>query len=228
MRLRKMAAPVLVAMVLLLALAGGVAVGQDVIVPGGPVGGFAQLWRDFGTYQAQTVSLAPFDEATGAALMIDTVHHEAHEGEMFHASQVWSSVNNAATVDLAVAVTTTHDAHLTFDVVAGGQVLVQLWEGPTYASLGTALPAWNMNRTFTNTAGSVIYATPTITSTGVITLVQRILPGGNSPTTRVGGGIRQGSEWVLAPGTVYLMRVTNQSGSAVPVNVAAEWYEEAQ
>lgn len=228
MRNSRMAVPVVLAVVLLLALAAGVAVGQDVVVPGGPVGGFAQLYRDFGNYQAQVVSLAPFDEITGAALVIDTVHHEAHEGEIFHASQVWSSVNNAASVDLAMEITTTHDAHLTFDVVAGGQVLVQLWEGPTYASLGTALPAWNMNRTFTNTAGSVVYSTPTISTTGVITLVQRILPGGNSPTTRVGGGIRQGSEWVLAPGTVYLMRITNQSGSAVPVNVAAEWYEEEQ
>lgn len=218
---------VVVAVVLLLALSAGVAVGQDVIVPGGPVGGFTQLWRQFGTYQAPTVSLAPFDELTGAALMIDTVHHEAHEGEMFHASQVWASVSNGASVEMALALGATHDAHVTWDVVAGGQVFVQMWEAPTYASLGTAVPAWNMNRTFTNTATAVLYGAPTITATGAITLVQRILPGGTSNQTRVGGGIRQGTEWILAPETVYLMRITNQAGTAVPVNVAAEWYEES-
>ena len=228
MRWSKVARPVVLAVVLLLALAGGVAVGQDVIVPGGPVGGFAQLWRDFGTYQAQTVSLAPFDEVTGAALVIDTVHHEAHEGEIFHASQVWSSVSNGASVEMAMQVTTTKDAHMTWDVVAGGQVLVQVWESPTYASLGTAVNGLNMNRTFTNTSASTVYAAPTITSTGTTTLTQRILPGGSSPQTRVGGGIRQGSEWVFKPGGGYLVRITNQSGTAVPVNVAAEWYEEDQ
>lgn len=226
MRGMRAAVPVLVAAVLALALAAGVAVGQDVIVPGGPVSGFAQLYRQFGTYQAPTVALAPFDELTGAALVIDTVHHEAHEGEMFHADQVWSSVSNGAAVEMAVAMDTTHDAHLTFDVVAGGQVLVQMWEAPTYAGLGTAVPAWNMNRTVTNTATARIYAAPSITATGAITLVQRILPGGTSPQTRVGGGLRQGTEWILAPDTVYMMRITNQSGSAVPINVATEWYEE--
>lgn len=229
--MRNVVRAVVVTLVLLLALAAGVAVARpamvDVLVPGGPAGGNV-LYRDFGDFQAETVTLAPYDELTGAALYIDTVHHEAHEGEMYHGDQVWSSVSNGASVEMAMAITTTKDAHMTFDVVAGGQVLVQVWESPTYANLGTAVHGWNMNRTYTNTSASTMYVAPTITSTGTITLVQRILPGGTSNQTRVGGGIRQGTEWIFKPGTVYMLRVTNQSGSAIPVNVSAEWYEEDQ
>lgn len=86
-----------------------------------------------------------------------------------------------------------------------------------------------MKRSSANTPYSTVTHTPTVTATGSVTLVNgRILPGGTSPQTRVGGGIRQGVEWILAPNTKYLLRVTNGSGSTVAVNVGLEWYEEVQ
>lgn len=220
----------IVAVVLVAALAAGVAIGrpaqQDVIVPGGPVGGMAQLYRDFGDYQAQVVSLAPFDDQTGGAIVMDVVHHEVHEGEMRHGGYTVTSLGNGANLELLLDVGAV-DAHSTWEVFAGGQVVVSLWESPTVGSLGTALPVWNMNRTVTTTAASALYHTPSVTATGTITLVNaRILPGGTSPTTRVGGGIRSGAEWILAPETAYLMRVTNTSGGSIAVNVVTEWYEE--
>lgn len=221
--------PIVIGLVLVAALAGGIAVArpvaQDVLLPGGPAGGNT-LYRDFGTYQAQTVSLAPFDEETGASIGIDIVHHEVHEGEMRHGGYTVSSLGNGASLDLLLDVGAV-DAHSTWEVFAGGQVAVSLWESPTVGSLGTALPVWNMNRSVTTTAASALYHTPSVTATGTITLVNaRILPGGTSPTTRVGGGIRSGAEWILAPETAYLMRVTNTSGGSIAVNVVTEWYEE--
>lgn len=223
------AAIIVIAIVLAAALGWTVAVARpmtaDVIVPGGPVSGMAQLYRDFGTYQAQTVALAPFDDETGAAVMIDTVHHEVHEGEMFHAGYSVASVSNAASVDLLIT-TGAGDAHTVFDVFAGGQATVYLYEAPTVIG-GTGLTEYNMKRASAITTTVAVAHTPTVTDTGTIALVAgRILPGGTSAQTRVGGGIRSGTEWILKPNTSYLLRSTNTSGSAIAINVTAEWYED--
>lgn len=168
-----------------------------------------------------------FDPVTGAPVTIDSVHHEVHEGEMFHAGYTVASVANGASVDLLFTVGA-KEAHATFEVFAGGQVSVHLYEAPTVAN-GTAITIYNMKRSSANEALSTVKHTPTVTATGSVALVSgRILPGGTSPQTRVGGGIRQGVEWILAPGTAYLLRVANGSGATIAVNVGLEWYEEEE
>jgi len=185
------------------------------------------LYRDFGTYEAQVMALAPFDEMTGAALVIDTIHHEVHEGEMFHASHTNGSVSNGAKVDMLLVTGAAVETHVSWEVFAGGQVTVYLYEGATTSANGTAITVYNMKRNSLNAPDGVVTHTPTVTATGTTALVNgRILPGGTSPTTRVGGGIRSGAEWILKPGTKYLMRITNTSGGTIAINVALEWYEE--
>lgn len=167
------------------------------------------------------------DPATGAPLIIDTVHHEVHEGEMFHASYTDGDVADDASVDMLLTVGA-KECHATWEVFAGGQVSVYLYEAPTVAD-GTPITIYNMKRASANTPLSTVKHTPTVTATGTTALVNgRILPGGTSPTTRVGGGIRSGTEWILAPDTAYLMRVTNDSGAGIPINVVVEWYEEEE
>lgn len=222
------AAMVLIAMLLL--LLGGVAVArppaQDITVTDGMTG-VDRLFRDFGTYQAETVALAPFDEETGASVTIDVVHHEVHEGEMFHASYTNAALGNGNAVEMLFHVGGAVDAHTVFEVFAGGQVTVSLYESPTVGANGTALNIYNMNRGITATSNSQVYHTPTISDTGSVALVNnRVLPGGTSPQTRVGGGIRSGAEWILAPGKNYFLRVSNTSGGTIAVNIGLEWYEE--
>lgn len=184
------------------------------------------LYRDFGTYEAPVVALASFDEVTGAALTIDIVHHEVHEGEMFHAAYTNGSVSNTANADFQLTTGADKEAHSTFEVFAGGQVTVYLYEAPT-TSGGTAIAAYNMKRISTNTPTATCVHTPTVSSVGTVPLVNgRILPGGTSPTTRVGGGLRVGVEWILKPSTKYLLRATNTSGGTIAVNIVLEWYEE--
>jgi hypothetical protein len=202
---------------------------QDVIVGQGPTAGMKQLYRSFsdGAYYAPVVSLAPFDDATGAATTIDIVHHEVHEGEMWHAEHTNIAVSDKAAVNVLLHVGGAVDAHTVFEVFASGQVTVSLWESPTLNTVGTALTAYNMDRAITTTANSQIYHSPAITATGSVALVNgRLLPGGTSSQTRVGGGVRQGVEWILAPGKYYLLRATNSSGTTAAINVVIEWYEE--
>ncbi len=201
----------------------------DVIVQGGAQGTQAK-YRSFdgGAYEALVHALAPYDEKTGAALVIDTIHHEVHEGEMFHSEHNVASLANGNNCDFLLAVGA-KEVHATWEAFAGGQVTVYLYEAPTIAAQGdgTALPIYNMKRAATNQPLAVATHTPTVSATGSTALVNgRILPGGSSPQTRVGGGIRSGSEWILQPGTKYLLRVTNTSGTSIAVNVTLEWYEE--
>lgn len=183
------------------------------------------LYRDFGTYEAPVVAIAPFDSTTGATITMDVVHHEVHEGEMFHVSHTVTSAANGANVDVQLT-TGAKEAHTAWEVFAGGQVTVYLYEAPT-TSGGTALTPYNMKRASTETPTAAVVHTPTVTSVGSVALVNgRVLPGGTSSQTRVGGGIRSGAEWILKPSTKYLMRINNSSGSTIAVNVALEWYEE--
>ncbi len=219
--------PIVIGLVLVAALVGGIAVArpvaQDVLLPGGPAGGNT-LYRDFGTYQTQVVSLAPYDTVSGAPYWLDVAHYEIHYGGMFHAEFTNSSVANNGTVNVLMSTGDT-GGHAIFEVAVGGQSSVQFWEAPTAATGSTVVPAFNMNRWLTRTAESLIYAAPTITATGELTLVNRIIPAGATVQTRVGGQSSKGVEWVLAPNTDYLLRVTNTSGGAVPVSVMLEWYE---
>lgn len=76
------------------------------------------------------------DEVTGAPIIIDSVHHEVHEGEMFHASHTSASIADDANLDILLTVGA-KEAHATWEVFAGGQVTVSLYEAPTVSG-GTA------------------------------------------------------------------------------------------
>jgi hypothetical protein len=52
------------------------------------------------------------------------------------------------------------------------------------------------------------------------------LAGGASTQTRVGGTIRTGSEYILQSNSYYLLQFSNSSGSAVPLTIWGEFYEE--
>ena len=173
------------------------------------------------------------DDTTGAILTVDTVHHEVHEGEMFHTEHTFASVNNSASVDVLFVTGADVETHATWEVMAGGQVTVYLYEAPTLTEVesvpqvGTAVTAYNMKRSSANAPDSDYYYTPTVSATGSTVLINgRILPGGTSPTTRVGGGIRNNTEWILKKNTRYLLRVTNTSGGTIAINTVLEWYEE--
>lgn len=178
----------------------------------------------------------PFDNTTGALLMVDTIHHEVHEGEMFHAEHTFATVANGNSVELLMLTSATVETHATWEVLAGGLVTVSLFEAPTIEvvdevySEGTPLALYNMKRSAhnTNLPTCYVFYSPTVTDAGPDALVNgRILPGGTSPQTRVGGGIRAGTEWIMASETYYLLRVTNGSGGAISISMVVEWYEEA-
>ena len=143
-----------------------------------------------------------YDIFTGAQLTIDVSHHEVHEGEMFHAEFTNASVSDAASVDVLLH-TGAKNAHTVFDVYAGGQARVYLYESVTVTTTGSAVTTYNMNRSAALTPTVAISSTPTVLVGSVVLVNGRVLPGGASQQTRVGGGVRQGVEWILKPDTNY-------------------------
>jgi hypothetical protein len=53
----------------------------------------------------------------------------------------------------------------------------------------------------------------------------RYLPGGATPTTRVGAEVRAGTEWVMKANSKYLVRINNVSGGAIVADLALSFYE---
>jgi hypothetical protein len=165
------------------------------------------------------------DAATGALKTIDVVHEEVHEGEMFLAEYSAASVADGGTVRL-VLTAGARQPHLSFNVSAGGACQVYLYEGSTSVG-GTAVPTYSYNRSGTITPTMAVAHSPSAGTVGTVALVNgRYLAGGNSSNTRIGGGVRQGVEFMFAPSTKYILDTVNKSGGAITVNVATEWYEE--
>lgn len=164
------------------------------------------------------------DPITGGLVMIEEPHHEVHQGEMFHAEYLWTSVANNANADFLL-VTGARYPHTVFTVNAGGSCYVFFYEQVTTSNNGTLVLSYNMKRYGANTNTAVAYHTPTVVGFG-FQFVSRYLPGGVGPQTRVGGGVRTGTEWILKPSLKYLVRATNVSGASIAISIAFEYYEE--
>lgn len=164
------------------------------------------------------------DDITGALATIDVVHHEVHEGEMFHAEHS-ASVGNGNNLDVLLATGAANEAHLSAAVAAGGQSLVYLYEAPN-ASGGTPLTVYNMHRSDTTHSSPFTAAhTPVVVGVGTVPLINgRLIAGGTSVPSRVGGETRANTEWILKPNTAYLLRVTNNSGASIVIHITAEAY----
>jgi hypothetical protein len=114
---------------------------------------------------------------------------------------------------------------MTAVVSAGGQSLVYLYEAPN-TSAGTALTVYNMRRSdTTHTSPYTAVHTPTVAGVGTTPLINgRLIAGGTSVPSRVGGETRGATEWILAKNTKYLLRTTNNSGGAIVIHVTIEAY----
>jgi hypothetical protein len=158
-----------------------------------------------------------------ALAVIDSVHHEVHEGNMFH-TEYSASVNNNNNLDVQIT-TGANGAHMTALVAVGGQCLLYLYEAPT-TTVGTALTVYNMKRSDTvHVAPFTAVHTPNVGDVGIVPLINgRLIPGGATNQTRIGGEGRPNTEWLLAPNTKYLFRVNNNSGGAIIIHVTIEAY----
>lgn len=171
--------------------------------------------------------MGPGIDEEGILIGIEWEHHLVHEAKLFNAEHS-ASVGNNNNLDVRIfpGIAGATELHTAIQINAGGQCTVYLYESPSQSG-GTPLVEVNLNRKSTRTLSWSFTHTPTVTNVGTTPLVNgRILPGGTSPTTRVGGGIRPATEWILHNTKEYLLRITNTSGGTIAINPVFEVYEE--
>lgn len=171
------------------------------------------------------VSQKLFDEKTLAAVIIESDHHEIHEGDTYLVSYKTPDASPLAdngTVSFVIT-TSSLEIHLVYDHACGGDSEFELSEAPIVtAATGTALTPQNKNRNFPNVNVTTVLRDPTITNIGTL-LENTFEPGGTGPQATGGiGGSR--NEWILKPTTKYMLRVTNRSGNNQPGSIRVEWY----
>lgn len=159
----------------------------------------------------------PRDRLGGGMIVIDFPHYEIHSGDMFFASHK-ATVAAGSNLDLLITVPADVYPHAEFAVSASAECDMLLYEGPT-ATGGTAVTAFNRARANPHTSACSVVHTPTVSSVG--TLLDSAPVNG----AKIGAGAsRSENEWILAPGTKYLLRAASLE-NACRITASMEWYE---
>ena len=163
---------------------------------------------------------APEFGNTRHQVVIDEPHQRIHDGTFFS-----SGVNDpilADTASLEVMIRVVGGAHMVVRLEHEGDATFEGFENVLTSADGVAVAAVNRNRFSANTADSSVFSGPTITGDGT-KLAEQLLLGGS-------GGKAQSAEgsffleWLLSPGD-YLIRLTNNSGTASRAQVLLDWYQ---
>lgn len=165
------------------------------------------------------------DEITGALAVIDIVHHEAHEGELFSAGYMSPhAVPVADDGNIDVVITTgVRYCHAIAQGSFGGDFEGYLYEEADITG-GVAIPVRNHKRVGGIATTVTAVHSPVVNDVGTL-LESAFVPGG-SRNFDPGSTSGQRSEWILRPNTIYLYRLTNRAGSAQQGSLGIIWYEE--
>ena len=152
---------------------------------------------------------------------VDVNHLRLHEGRAYYAYRVEASLAVNGHLDIAIAWPSGTLPHAVFNYQCGGDSRFYVYENPT-TSGGTALTIHRRNRALATTStGAAVYA-PTVTALGT-EIFGEIITSGQGGTGAGGGGYTY--EYVLAPLTTYLFRLTNINAQAHIAELLIEWYE---
>ena len=166
-----------------------------------------------------------WDDIANGQVVISFPHHEVHDGDTFIAcykSPEGTDIEDDASLDIVLVPARATALHFTFAVAAAGDAEFFIYEGSN-TDIGTAIPTYNLNRVSGKISNLFIKHTPSITAVGTM-LCNVFLPGGTKNQAN-GGSTRQDTEYILAPLTKYLFRLTNRAGSAKVLGWNFSWYE---
>ena len=168
------------------------------------------------------------DDISGGGVAIDALHYMVHQGFVFHISHTIAALANTASHEILVKVPASTYPHLHKHVtyVGAGDVDLDIFEGTTVSADGTAITSHITNRNSSNTPGTLFYHTPTVTDDGTLIHDQWVPPtSSGTGGSHDGADASTGEEWLLAPSTNYLIRITNNSGDTIRVWEEILWYE---
>lgn len=170
---------------------------------------------------ADNTRVGEFDNIHSAPLVIQTDHHEVHEGEAFRVCQSTINLNgNPLTFSWTTPLSGTEKMHLVIAATSAGQGQLTFLEAPAIGAAGIAATAFDKNRDTANTSSATNLQTGAVLVGGT-TLC--LIDWGNR--SQAGGGDRGVNEWVLAINTIYAVTLTGTANT--PGAIELNWYEHA-
>lgn len=167
------------------------------------------------------------DHLTNHPIAMSEVHARIHQGVFFGAQYSAASVADGSSINVLITTTANGGAvHMRVSSAAGGNATLYVFEDPTVSVAGTAVSAYNRNRTSALTPTTVITHTPTNTPDGT-QIAGGFLPGGRGGNA-AGNISSMFEEIIMKANEQYLIRLTNNAGTAQPLSVVLDWYEPAQ
>jgi hypothetical protein len=173
--------------------------------------------------------LYKFDPFVHAVTVISEPHRMGHDGFMYHTTVKKTGILNAGVEEFLLKVPAATFPHLNRIRlnVGAGDIDVVLFEGTTVSADGAPVVVQNTNRNSANTPDVTLFDGPTITLAGTAIHSHWIPPtgAGIGMTSDGVSNAVAGEEWVLAPSTNYLIRITNNSGATITAWTELLWYE---
>lgn len=164
----------------------------------------------------------PTDPISDIPVKIEFDHHQLHEGELFRAQDVQSSLGNATVkygITVPVFAVPIQSPHMVITAdIYNGTVFIQLYEAATFTG-GAALNIYNRNRNISTTPGASIKTG--VTSTNGVLLDSLYVGSGSKASS----SNRAAVEWVLKSNTIYRVDAIGKVAGTEAV-IGFDWYED--
>jgi len=160
------------------------------------------------------------------------IHENIHDGKTFTAYHNVTGLGNGSSINIYFETSATGGEcpHIIFDVHGSDAFDFSLLEGPTVTSnTGSQLNLYNKNRQSIETSSVSDNSTSpvvnkassdvTITDDGTVILEDFVSTG-----HKIGGTVGFDREFILAPSTKYVFRVTARS-AGIRAHINLDWYE---
>lgn len=156
----------------------------------------------------------PTDEYDESVCVIDTVHHECHEGHSydFHAEDLTPTSGLTQYIQIS---SSAKSPHLVLDFEAiGGNCRIQMFENAVISTAGSVITINNRNRNKASTFSAItkIYQGSTVVTAGSI-ISNRLILGSSNITGRVTSAIREGAERIWDINSNYVIGITPLAAS---------------
>lgn len=168
-----------------------------------------------------------FENLTGAIKQIDNDQHYIHSGKFFTAFSL-VTITSGSTLKYTLVTPATGTIHYRPANITSSadQLTINLYEGSTGNSGGTAITPTNRNRNSSTATVILLKSGVTVTTNGTI-IQKAYIPGATGTGgTRSGASLSGINEWVLKPSTVYTFEFINGSSASNVVFTEFQWYEE--
>lgn len=159
----------------------------------------------------------------GSGVTIDSVHHEQHEGEHYYGTGYFD-LGASASTDFCVIAPPDVYIHMVYVITGSQDLLLEIYEGSSFATDGTAVDFFNSNRNSNNTTSLLAYKDSTVSSDGSIIYSHKALANSTNRKEEV-GTIGSREEIILRRGEKYIYRLTDLSASTNQINYLASFYE---